>query len=303
MAAGKQLDKMLEELRRATGLPVVLENVPEGGDEDAAGRVGMLLAAWRDRYDRGGFLKMLLSGETAGRAAAREAARFHIPAEGRRRIYAVECADGGADAGLKVLKAMFIRRSGDLAEAVDENRLILIRPEEGDDPEEARSLACTVADMLGAEAMVSARVGYADPVEELDEFAAAYRDACTALEIGKLFYSGESVFAYSGLGLGRIVYDLPEQTCLLYLKEVFGDGTGPEFDGETEALINAFYANNLNISEAARQLYLHRNTLVYRLEKLRQQTGLDLRNFEDAEKLNLARMISMRLRAEESAKE
>ena len=94
-----------------------------------------------------------------------------------------------------------------------------------------------------------------------------------------------------------------EQTCRLYLKEVFGDGTGPEFDGETEALINAFYANNLNISEAARQLYLHRNTLVYRLEKLRQQTGLDLRNFEDAEKLNLARMISMRLRAEESAKE
>ena len=298
MADGRQIDQKLEELRRVTGLSLEIADLSGEDGEDAEEKVAMLLSAWKDKYDRSGFIRGLLTGTADEKYILAHAPGFHIPCDGRRRIYAIECAGRKTGEALKVLRAMFIRRTGDLAETVDSGHLVLIRPVGNtDSEEEARKLARTIVDMLGAEAMVSARVGYADPVDSLAAFAEGYREALRALEIGALFNSMESVFPYRELGIGRLVYDLPEETCRVFLNELFGSEEGLAFDEDGEALIEAFFENNLNIAETARHLFLHRNTLVYRLEKLRADTGLDLRNFEDAQKLNLARMIGMRLKA------
>ena len=112
-----------------------------------------------------------------------------------------------------------------------------------------------------------------------------------ALDVGKIFYSNKNVVAYSNLGIGRLIYQLPLPLCRMLIKEIF-DGKSPdEFDEETLTTINKFFENNLNVSETSRQLYVHRNTLVYRLEKLEKSTGLDIRRFDDALTFKIAMMV------------
>ena len=112
-----------------------------------------------------------------------------------------------------------------------------------------------------------------------------------ALEVGKIFYSDRNVMAYSNLGIGRLIYQLPMPLCKMFIKEIFDEHTPDQFDEETLTTINKFFENNLNVSETSRQLYIHRNTLVYRLDKLQKSTGLDLRVFEDAITFRIALMV------------
>ena len=156
--------------------------------------------------------------------------------------------------------------------------------------------AHTMVDMLSMEAMISARVGISQSAEVLGDLPEAFQNAVLSLRIGNMFYSSEPVLLYSRLGIGRLIHDLPEASCRMFMREVFGDISPDDFDEETTSIINAFFENNLNISETARQLYVHRNTLVYRLEKLHQLTGLDLRVFDEAMALKLAMMIAERIK-------
>ena len=112
-----------------------------------------------------------------------------------------------------------------------------------------------------------------------------------ALDVGKIFYSHKKVIAYGNLGIGRLIYQLPLPLCKMFIKEIFDDKTPDDFDEETLTTINKFFENNLNVSETSRQLYIHRNTLVYRLDKLQKSTGLDLRVFEDAITFKIALMV------------
>ena len=112
-----------------------------------------------------------------------------------------------------------------------------------------------------------------------------------ALDVGKIFYSDKTVVAYSNLGIGRLIYQLPMPLCKMFIKEIFADKTPDQFDEETLSTINKFFENNLNVSETSRQLYIHRNTLVYRLDKLEKSTGLDLRIFDDAITFKIALMV------------
>ena len=112
-----------------------------------------------------------------------------------------------------------------------------------------------------------------------------------ALEVGKIFYVDKNVIAYSNLGIGRLIYQLPLPLCKMFIKEIFMNTSPDEFDEETLTTINKCFENNLNVSETSRQLYIHRNTLVYRLDKLQRSTGLDLRVFDDAITFKIALMV------------
>ena len=112
-----------------------------------------------------------------------------------------------------------------------------------------------------------------------------------ALEVGKIFYMEKSVIAYATLGIGRLIYQLPTSLCQMYIQEIFGDRIPDELDEETLNTVNKFFENNLNVSETSRQLFIHRNTLVYRIEKLQKATGLDIRTFDDALTLKIALMV------------
>ena len=157
--------------------------------------------------------------------------------------------------------------------------------------DELQKTANIIVDMLSTEAMISVHVAYGTIVNEIKEVSRSYKEAKMALDVGKIFYSDKNIIAYSNLGIGRLIYQLPIPLCRMFIKEIF-DGKSPDdFDEETLMTINKFFENNLNVSETSRQLFVHRNTLVYRLDKIEKSTGLDLRVFEDAITFKIALMV------------
>lgn len=150
----------------------------------------------------------------------------------------------------------------------------------------------SLVDNLHMEAMVKVRVGYGNVVTQIPDIAQSYQEAKMALQVGKVFYAGMDTISYGRLGIGRLIYQLPMSLCEMYVKEVFGDNV-PDILDDEEAMstIHMFFENNLNISETARQLYVHRNTLVYRLERIEKSIGLDIRSFDDAMTFRIAIMV------------
>jgi carbohydrate diacid regulator len=146
-------------------------------------------------------------------------------------------------------------------------------------------------DTLNTEAMTRVNISIGTIVNEIKDVSRSYKEAKMALEVGKIFYSDRNVVAYSNLGIGRLVYQLPLPMCKVFIREIFDGKSLEDFDEETIVTINKFFENNLNVSETSRQLYIHRNTLVYRLDKLQKMTNLDLRTFEDAITFKMALMV------------
>ena len=145
--------------------------------------------------------------------------------------------------------------------------------------------------MMNSEAMLKVRVSYGTVVQELREVSKSYKEATMAMDVGRIFYAEKNVIAYSTLGIGRLIYQLPVNLCRIFIEEIFGGNQVYDLDEETLTTINKFFENNLNVSETSRQLFIHRNTLVYRIEKLQKATGLDIRTFEDAMTFKIAMMF------------
>ena len=179
-----------------------------------------------------------------------------------------------------------------IANAIDDSGIIIIRELQSTETyEDLDSIACMLVDMLNTEAMTSAWVAYSNLAEDITRLPDAYKEAHTALEVGKIFYAEKNVFGYNQLGIGRLIYQLPVSICEMFIDEIFKNETLDSIDEETLITIRTFFENNLNLSETSRQLYVHRNTLVYRFEKLQRKFGLDIRAFEDALTFKLAMMV------------
>lgn len=193
---------------------------------------------------------------------------------------------------METVKNLFVSTTRDFVTEVDEKSVILVK-DVRDMPEDEKlvELAKMLVDNLHAEAMVKVRVGFGNRVDLLQDIARSYQEAKMALEVGNIFYAESDTISYSKLGIGRLIYQLPISLCEMFLKEVFGEKIPDIFDEETTVTIQKFFENNLNISETARQLYVHRNTLVYRLERIEKMLGLDIRTFEDAMLFKIALMV------------
>ena len=192
----------------------------------------------------------------------------------------------------ELLKTLFATRTRDFITAVDERSIILIHElREDEDYEEVEQVANMMKDMLNSEAMATVRISYGTIVSEIKQVSKSYKEAKMALDVGKIFYSEKSITAYNTLGIGRLIYQLPINLCRIFIKEIFGDSIPEELDDELLTTVQKFFDNNLNVSETSRQLFVHRNTLVYRLEKLHQSTGLDIRTFDDALTFKIALMV------------
>ncbi|MBP3718484.1 MAG: helix-turn-helix domain-containing protein, partial [Eubacterium sp.] len=190
------------------------------------------------------------------------------------------------------VRNIFSVKTRDFITAVDEKNIILVKEVKSTDTyDDLNKTANIIVDMLSTEAMISVHVAFGTIVNEIKEVSRSYKEAKMALDVGKIFYSDKNIIAYSNLGIGRLIYQLPIPLCRMFIKEIF-DGKSPdEFDEETLTTINKFFENSLNVSETSRQLYIHRNTLVYRLDKIEKSTGLDLRVFEDAITFKIALMV------------
>ncbi len=287
MSDAKKCERLADELWRLTGLR--LAGTEEEPPEETARKLQAVLDAFREKNSRHEFFRKLLTGQM-GEELGSEAARLHLPEASRWGVLAVETEADAVTPAKNILRQMFAAGGYDCAVVTGARSLALVRHmKTREDPE---TLAHTVVDMLNTEGMLRARIAYGPPVSGLAPLSEAYREAQTALEIGRMFYSHENVIACDRLSMGRLIYGLSEETCRRFLKEVLGDRDIHGVDAETQLAVDTFFENNLNVSEAARQLFIHRNTLVYRLEKLRQATGLDIRVFEDAMTYRIASMVA-----------
>lgn len=255
-------------------------------------QIQSLLVAYKERYDKDNFIKNLLLDNLLLVDIFNRAKKLHIEMNSRRVVFIVETNKEKDSGALETVRSMFATQTKDFITAVDEKNIILVKEVgEKERIEDLEKTAEVIVDMLNTEAMSKVHVSFGTVVKELKEVSRSYKEAKMALDVGKIFYSDKKVIAYSNLGIGRLIYQLPMPLCKMFIKEIFSDKTPDEFDEETLTTINKFFENNLNVSETSRQLYIHRNTLVYRLDKLQKSTGLDLRVFDDAITFKIALMV------------
>ena len=251
-----------------------------------------LIVAYKERFDRNNFFQNLILDNMLLVDIYNKAKNLHIADVVDRVVYLVE-TPGGKDSTVdEIMKGMFSTQNGDYITAVDESSVILIKAF-GETPnyEEMKKVARTIVDMVNAEAMVNVRVAYGTIVHELRDVSKSYKEAKMASEVGRIFYQEKSIISYHHLGIGRLIYQLPISLCKMFMDEIFGGEIPEELDEETLMTVDKFFENNLNVSETSRQLFIHRNTLVYRIEKLQKATGLDIRVFDDALTLKIALMV------------
>lgn len=273
--------------------------VAHGEDEDtymvgklAAFQIQSLIVAYKERFDKDSFIKNLLLDNLLLVDIYNRAKKLHIEADVRRVVMILELEQEREHSSMESVKSLFGGKSKDFITAVDEKSIIIVKElEENEGYEEMDKLAQTILDTLGLEKENNTHIAYGTIVSELKEVSRSYKEARMALDVGKIFSPEKDVIAYSSLGIGRLIYQLPIPLCKMFIKEIFGGKSPDDFDEETLVTIDKFFENSLNVSETSRQLYIHRNTLVYRLDKLQKSTGLDLRVFEDAITFKIALMV------------
>ena len=258
----------------------------------ASFQIQNLLVAYKERYDKDNFIKNLLLDNLLLVDIYNRAKKLHIDTEVRRVVFLIETKNEKDMNALETVRGLFASKTKDFITAVDEKNIILVKElKQSESYDDLSKTAKVIVDMLNTEAMTKVHVAYGTIVNEIKDVSRSYKEAKMALDVGKIFYSGRNVVAYNNLGIGRLIYQLPMPLCKMFIREIF-DGKSPDsFDDETLTTINKFFENSLNVSETSRQLYIHRNTLVYRLDKLQKSTNLDLRVFEDAITFKIALMV------------
>ena len=280
----------------------------KGGSDDvymvgkmAAFQIQNLLVAYKERFDKDNFIKNLLLDNLLLVDIYNRAKKLHIETSVKRVVYIIETKYEKDANALETVRSLFAGKTKDFITAVDEKNIILVKEvKPGETYDDLEKTANTILDMLNTEAMTKVHVAFGTVVGEIKEVSRSYKEAKMALDVGKIFYSDKNVIAYNKLGIGRLIYQLPIPLCRMFIKEIF-DGKSPdEFDEETLTTINKFFENSLNVSETSRKLFVHRNTLVYRLEKIRKLTGLDLRQFDHAIVFRVALMVRQYLASREN---
>lgn len=294
----QELEKALCELKRITGIAL---EIPDDTEEDmghALSQIRCLCTAYKEKYNKTDFLNGLMTGGIPSYDIQERASRLHINPEEERVLFLLESKDLDETVN-EILKNLFPSRTKTYLVPVTEHTLAVLRPVRASEtPDDVRRTAQTMVDTLNTEALMRVRLSYSCVINSLSDLQEAFRETSLALKVGKLFYSEQTVFPYNELGIGRLIYQLPASLCENFLKEIFGADIPNSFDEELLGTINRFFQNNLNIAETSRQLHMHRNTLIYRLDQIQKKTGLDVRLFEDAMTFKIATMVLNYLQAE-----
>ena len=270
-----------------------------GGSDDvymvgkiAAFQIQNLLVAYKERFDKDNFIKNLLLDNLLLVDIYNRAKKLHIDTEVRRVIFIIETKHEKDSNALDNVRTLLGNRARDFVTAVDEKNIIVVKELEPTDGHvELEKIAQNMYTLLEDDGEEDVLIAYGTIVGDIKEVSKSYKEAKLALDVGKIFFGERNVIAYSALGIGRLIYQLPIPLCKMFIREIFEGKSPDDFDEETLTTINKFFENNLNVSETSRQLYIHRNTLVYRLDKLQKSTGLDLRVFEDAITFKIALMV------------
>ena len=252
-----------------------------------------LIKAYREKYDRESFFKSLLLENLMLVDIFDRSKRLHIDIEGERVVFIVRTQNKNQDDVIDFVRAAITGGRDNISFAFDQHTVVGIRSiENGETPETIFKFAERLVSGIRHETGEEPRVAYGSVINDLKDIPRSYREARMALEVGKIFFTEKAVNSYASLGIGRLIYQLPLPLCRMYLAEIFGDFSPENLEEELILTFEQFFENSLNVSETARKLFIHRNTLLYRLEKIEKLTGLDLRRFEDAIIFKIAMMVS-----------
>lgn len=261
-----------------------------------------LIVAYKERYDKDNFIKNLLLDNMLQVDIYNLAKKLHIETEARRVVLLIETQQERDINVLETVRSLYAGKSRDYITAVDEKSIILVKElKSSENYDTLMKTAEVLLDTLNTEAMARVSISIGTIVNDLRDVSRSFKEAKMAIEVGKIFYSDRNVVAYSNLGIGRLIYQLPLQMCKVFIREIFDGKSTDDFDEETLVTINKFFENSLNVSETSRQLFIHRNTLVYRLDKLQKMTNLDLRKFDDAITFKMALMVVKYMKYMESS--
>ena len=256
---------------------------------------------YEDKHDRGTFVKNIIMDNILPGDIYIRAKELHFATDAPRAVFLVRQVDHSDVATVDVLTGMFPDKMQDFVLSINETDVAVIKQISGTvTAEDLEKIAVNMEETLKNELRIKTIIGIGTVAEHLRELADSYKEAQTAIEVGKVFDSEKSVMHYENLGIGRLIYELPTTICEIFLKEVFKKNSLDSLDQETLFTINKFFENSLNVSETSRKLFVHRNTLVYRLEKIRKLTGLDLRQFDHAIVFRVALMVRQYLDSREN---
>ncbi len=270
------------------------------GDDAEADKTSRLLCValgniknlYDEKYDKGSFIKNIILDNILPSDIYIKSKELHFNAEESRVILLIKFMGKTDMMPFEMIQNMFPDKARDYVISVGEHEIVLVKEVKGgSENREMEKIAVNIVDTMSSEFYVKVAVGVSTIVDNIKDLARAYKEAQIALDVGKVFETEKSVVSYENLGIGRLIYQLPTTLCEMFLQEVFKKGSLESLDRETLMTIQCFFENNLNVSETSRKLFVHRNTLVYRLEKIRKLTGLDLREFEHAITFKVALMV------------
>jgi carbohydrate diacid regulator len=245
-----------------------------------------------EKFDKGSFVKNIILNNVLPGDIPIRAKEFHLDYNAYRVALLVKTENVKDLFAYDMIQELFPNRSKDFVVALDDDNTVLIKLlKSKDDEKEVEKAARIILDSLNAGNVTTALVGIGTIVDNLKDIGRSYKEAQIALLVGGIFENEKIIINYNKLGIGRLIYQLPTTLCRLFLKEVFREGSFESLDSEMILTIEKFFDNNLNVSETSRQLYIHRNTLVYRLDKIEKITGLDLRKFDDAIIFKVAMLV------------
>ena len=256
---------------------------------------------YEEKHDRGTFVKNIIMDNILPGDIYIRAKELHFATDAPRAVFLIRQMGHSDVAAVDVLSGMFPDKLQDFVLSINETDIAVVKQITGSTTaEDLEKMAAGMEDNLRSELSIKTVIGIGTVSEHLRELADSYKEAQTAIEVGKVFDTEKSISNYEKLGIGRLIYQLPTTLCEIFLSEVFKKNSIDSLDQETLFTINKFFENNLNVSETSRKLFVHRNTLVYRLEKIKKLTGLDLRQFDHAIVFKVALMVRKYLSSREA---
>ena len=255
---------------------------------------------YEEKHDRGTFVKNIIMDNILPGDIYIRAKELHFSTDAPRAVFLIRQVGHSDVATVDVLSGMFPDKMQDFVLSINETDIAVVKQiSVNTTAEDLERLAASIEETLKNELRIRTVIGIGTVAEHLRELADSYKEAQTAIDVGKVFDTERSIINYENLGIGRLIYQLPTTLCEIFLSEVFKKNSIDSLDQETLFTINKFFENNLNVSETSRKLFVHRNTLVYRLEKIKKLTGLDLRQFDHAIVFKVALMVRKYLTSRE----
>lgn len=254
--------------------------------------LGSIKGLYVDKYDKASFIKIVILDNILPSDIYLKSKELHFSNDVMRIVMLIKFIGKNEIIPYQMVQNMFPDKNKDYVISVGESDIVLVKEVKPNyDTRAIEKIAQSISDTFGTEFYTKVSIGIGTAVESIKDLARSYKEAQVAIEVGKVFDTEKNIVSYENLGIGRLIYQLPTTLCEMFLSEVFKKGSIETLDRETLLTIQCFFENNLNVSETSRKLFVHRNTLVYRLEKVRKLTGLDLREFDHAITFKVAMMV------------